>query len=101
MNERERIVLEIVVELWLASDKEKARLLDKVQTLAEENAKITGAVPVIPAADPEPDRTGPCWVPCPGLCGEFWCIRHQSHASECDCPPAEEWTESPYLAGCP
>ena len=34
------------------------------------------------------------WTPC--TCGEFFCNIHQQHASECDCPPIDEWDTDPY-----
>jgi hypothetical protein len=35
------------------------------------------------------------WIECPD-CDEFWCLRHEMHASECPCPPIEEWDSDPY-----
>jgi len=35
------------------------------------------------------------WVPCGG-CSDWYCRVHKRHAHECSCPPAEEWTHSPY-----
>ena len=35
------------------------------------------------------------WVPC-NSCEEFWCTDHGQHASECPCPPIEEWERDPY-----
>ena len=32
-------------------------------------------------------------------CSDYWCIKHQRHAHECECPPIEEWTASPYSTG--
>lgn len=43
-------------------------------------------------------REGP-WVPCNEGCGEWWCEAHKRHAFECDCPPVEEWSSSPYATG--
>lgn len=40
-------------------------------------------------------RSKPAWVPC-GCCESHWCNRHERHAYECECPPVEEWGESPY-----
>lgn len=39
------------------------------------------------------------WIPCP-YCEDYWCIIHEKHAFECDCPDLEEceaqgW--NPYL----
>jgi hypothetical protein len=34
------------------------------------------------------------WIPC--VCDEYWCTDHDEHVSMCDCPPIEEWDESPY-----
>jgi hypothetical protein len=36
------------------------------------------------------------WAPCPEGCGGFWCDEHEQHASDCPCPPAEEWSTDPY-----
>ena len=38
-----------------------------------------------------------CWVECRGKCGEFWCIKHDEHASGCPCPEIGDWSVSPYL----
>lgn len=37
------------------------------------------------------------WVPCE--CGEWWCMIHGAHASECDCPPVDELDFDPYTEG--
>ena len=37
----------------------------------------------------------PAWVPCDD-CEEYWCNWHNCHASECDCPPIDEWESDPY-----
>ena len=50
--------------------------------------------------DPGVDESCPVWVRCL-TCEEYWCVRHQSHASDCVCPPIEEWIEhggDPYNA---
>jgi len=39
-------------------------------------------------------KISPAWTPCD--CGEFYCNIHQQHASECDCPPIDEWDTDPY-----
>lgn len=52
----------------------------------------------LPLLTPTNIRAAPAWVRCD--CGEeFWCTRHGMHASECDCPPAEEWAVDPYTTG--
>lgn len=38
---------------------------------------------------------GPAWIPCGG-CEEFWCTIHGAHASQCPCPPIEDWEVDPY-----
>lgn len=38
---------------------------------------------------------GPRWVPCPD-CGEWFCLLHNEHAGECECPPIEELDFDPY-----
>jgi len=35
------------------------------------------------------------WVPC-SSCEEYWCVAHKKHVSDCECPPLEEWKDSPY-----
>jgi hypothetical protein len=30
------------------------------------------------------------WVLCE-LCEDYFCIRHQKHVADCECPPLEEW----------
>ena len=37
----------------------------------------------------------PIWMPCQD-CENYWCVRHQKHVHACECPPIEEWPESPY-----
>jgi len=44
---------------------------------------------------------GPAWVACRDGCEEFWCRIHDRHASECACPPVEEWGQDPYERGGP
>lgn len=39
-------------------------------------------------------ETEASWVPC--QCEEFFCNLHMMHASDCDCPPIEEWDVDPY-----
>lgn len=39
--------------------------------------------------------TGATWVPCE-CCPEFWCVIHDQHAFECECPAIEEWATDPY-----
>jgi len=34
----------------------------------------------------------PLWIPCRS-CDEYWCVKHEKHVFECDCPPIEEWVE--------
>lgn len=36
------------------------------------------------------------WFLC--RCGDYFCRRHNVHAYECDCPPVEEWSTSPYAS---
>lgn len=38
----------------------------------------------------------PCWTRCKA-CGEFWCLRHETHVANCACPPVEEWEVDPYV----
>jgi len=35
------------------------------------------------------------WVLCPS-CEEYWCVTHKKHTYDCECPPLEEWKDSPY-----
>ncbi len=35
------------------------------------------------------------WIPCP-CCDCYLCTLHGLHAHDCECPPVEEWDESPY-----
>ena len=37
----------------------------------------------------------PAWVKC-DHCEDYICTIHMSHAHECECPPIEEWEQSPY-----
>lgn len=40
-----------------------------------------------------------CWVPC-DMCGDYWCVKHEKHAWECECPEVEVFFEQgvdPYL----
>lgn len=39
--------------------------------------------------------SGAAWVPCP-CCEGFLCTIHGGHASDCPCPPIEDWTSDPY-----
>ena len=38
------------------------------------------------------------WKQCHG-CENFWCIKHQMHAHDCECQPIEQWNQSPYSTG--
>ena len=42
----------------------------------------------------------PVWIRCPE-CEDFWCLEHQDHAYDCECPPVEEWEGSPYVPDVP
>ena len=42
-------------------------------------------------------QTSP-WRSCKG-CENFWCVKHQMHAHDCECPPIEKWDTSPYSIG--
>jgi hypothetical protein len=35
------------------------------------------------------------WVPCGG-CSDYYCIRHEMHAYDCDCPEIQDWDSDPY-----
>ena len=41
---------------------------------------------------------GPAWIPCP-CCDDYWCVIHDAHAYDCDCPEIDEWTVDPYTTG--
>ena len=41
---------------------------------------------------------GPAWIPCP-CCDDYWCVIHDAHAYDCDCPEIDEWTVNPYTTG--
>jgi hypothetical protein len=34
----------------------------------------------------------PSWIECPD-CDELFCVQHQEHAHDCDCPSIDEWAE--------
>jgi hypothetical protein len=36
------------------------------------------------------------WVKCEGGCGDYWCLIHEKHAFECECPTIDCWETSPY-----
>ena len=50
--------------------------------------------------DERTDRSGGAWVRC-AHCGEWFCIIHELHTYDCDCPPVEEWSIDPYIADDP
>ena len=52
----------------------------------------------LPLLRPTNVLRAPCWVPC-DCCEELRCTRHGIHASECACPPVEEWDVDPYADG--
>jgi hypothetical protein len=35
----------------------------------------------------------PSWIPCPDGCSDAYCVQHEQHAHECDCPSIDEWAE--------
>jgi hypothetical protein len=39
----------------------------------------------------------PAWVPCE-CCEDYICTIHGMHAHDCECPPVEDWSTSPYQA---
>lgn len=37
----------------------------------------------------------PTWIQC-DCCDDWWCMVHNEHTADCDCPPLEEWAMDPY-----
>jgi site-specific DNA-cytosine methylase len=44
------------------------------------------------------DTDRPLWIPCP-CCENFWCVRHQQHAHDCECPSIDLMDYDPYSEG--
>ena len=42
----------------------------------------------------------PSWISCEN-CEDYWCIEHEKHVADCDCPGIEVWMENdvyPYIS---
>ena len=37
------------------------------------------------------------WILC-RECEDYWCVQHETHVHDCECPPVEEWPFSPYVS---
>ena len=70
---------------------------DLVAALAEYDATHRDRTP----QPRHPATTAPAWVPCWNGCGEFLCMIHRLHVSDCDCPAIEDWEVDPYVEGGP